>query len=164
MNLTFRNIRAEERGILRTILEAAYAPLKALNEPPWIPSDDLWQEYDDHVFEDLDDSDEDILLTEIDGTAVGFASFTTHGDGATIGRNAVVPAHGGKGIGAAQVQEIIRRCRERKVSVIYVLTGEHAFFEPARRMYLRAGFTEVSREDDGNGVGRVLVRYRLDLG
>lgn len=162
MNLTFRDICPEDRGLLKGILEESYRPLKELNEPPWIPGDDLWQTYDDHVFERLAE-DEHVFVTELDGVVVGFASFQVILDVATIGRNSVRPQHGRKGIGSAQVEEIVRRCQALNISTINVQTGEHRFFEPAQRMYLRSGFEEVGRDDDGTGVGRTLIRYRLDL-
>ena len=161
MNLTFRNVREDERGILCDLLERTYRPLKDLNEHPWIPADDLWQSYDDQVFDNL--SEELIMLTELDRSVVGFASYNLIHRGAVIGRNTVLPEHGGKGIGTAQVREIIRRCRDAGAEVIHVLTGDHPFFERAQRMYLKCGFNEVDRSDDGNGIGRTLIRYRLDL-
>jgi GNAT superfamily N-acetyltransferase len=123
----------------------------------------MWLEYDDRVFDHLNDTNESIFLTELESEIVGFASFTTTDSEATIGRNSVLPEHGRKGIGTQQVQEVIRRCGDLSVKTISVVTGTHRFFDPAQRMYLKSGFSEVSRDDDGNGVGRVLVRYRLDL-
>jgi GNAT superfamily N-acetyltransferase len=123
----------------------------------------MWQDYDDRIFDNLVKTDECVFLTESDHTAVGFASFTRKESEATIGRNSVLPEHGGKGIGSGQVAEIIRSCIALNLTTIHVMTGTHRFFIPAQKMYLKAGFREVSRDDDGQGVGRVLVRYRLDL-
>jgi RimJ/RimL family protein N-acetyltransferase len=163
MNLTFRDIQSSDRGLLKDLLVQSYQPLKDLNEHPWIPGDDLWQDYDDHVFDNLGHEAEHVFLTEMDGGIVGFASFRISLDVATIGRNSVLPIHRGKGIGSSQVHEIIRRCLELKVQTINVQTGVHRFFEPAQKMYLRAGFEEVGRDDDGHNVRRVLIRYRFDL-
>ncbi|GEM_PF-1995049 len=163
MNLTFRDIRPDDRGVLLSILEQSYQPLKELNEPPWIPPDDLWAQYDTDVFESLDDPGEKIYLTQIEGVVLGFASFSTDGNETTIGRNSVLPEHCGKGVGTAQVVEIIRRAKPMGIRTLHVWTGEHRFFEPAQRMYLRSGFVEVERKDDGNDVGRVLIRYKLYL-
>ena len=147
-----------------TLLTRSYQPLKELNEFPWIPSDSMWKEYDDHIFEDLAKTDEIVSLTELDGIVVGFFSFFSDGTEATISRNCVLPENGGKGVGTGQVVEIVRRCNALGVKSILVVTGEHRFFAPAQRMYLKAGFREIEREDDGRSVGRVLIKYKLDLG
>ncbi len=161
--LSYRYITSSDRGILQEILTLSYQPLKDLNEAPWIPDDDLWKDYDHHIFDHLDRTDESVFVTEWDQTIVGFASFTRKESTATIGRNSVLPEHGGKGIGTAQVQEIIQRCADSNIRTLHVCTGTHRFFNSAQKMYLSAGFEEVSRDDDGQGVGRVLVRYRFDL-
>lgn len=161
--MTHREIRPSDRGTLKELLTRSYQPLKELNEPPWVPGDGMWHDYDDRIFGNLARIDECVFLTESDHPIVGFASFTCKELEATIGRNSVLPEHGGKGIGSGQVAEIVRRCIALNVKTIHVMTGTHRFFIPARKMYLKAGFKEVSRDDDGQGVGRILVRYRLDL-
>ena len=164
MYLTHRNIRPTDRGRLSDLLTQSYRPLEDLDEYPWIPREDQWKAYDDGVFnEGIHDENTVLFVSEIDTSIVAFASFTISDNEATIGRNAVLPIHSGKGIGTAQVSEIIRRCRKRGVEAIVIWTGDHRFFAPAQRMYTKAGFTEVSRDDDGNNVGRTLIQYRLDL-
>jgi GNAT superfamily N-acetyltransferase len=160
--MTHRDITSSDRGILEELLTRSYQPLRDLNEPPWIPGEGMWQDYDDRIFDNLVKTDECVFLTESNYTVVGFASFTRKESEATIGRNSVLPEHGGKGIGSGQVAEIIRRCIALNLTTIHVMTGTHRFFNPAQRMYLKAGFREISRDDDGQGVGRILVRYRLD--
>ena len=95
--MTHRDITSSDRGILKEILTQSYQSLQDLNEPPWIPGDGMWQDYDDRIFDNLAKSDECVFLTESDHTVVGFASFTCKESEATIGRNSVLPKHGGKG-------------------------------------------------------------------
>ena len=163
LRLKFRDIHEGDRGILVEILTRSYQPLRDLNEFPWIPGESMWQEYDDHVFDNLGRTGECVFVTELDNRIVGFASYTHNESTATIGRNSVVPAEGGKGIGTSQVHEVIRRCAALSVRKIEVVTGIHRFFAPAQRMYVNAGFAEVSRFDDGQGVGRTLIKYEIEL-
>ena len=162
LRLKFRDIQETDRGILVEILTRSYRPLKDLNEFPWIPGESMWQEYDDHVFDNFGRAGECVFVTELDNRIVGFASYTHNECIAIIGRNSVVPEEGGKGIGTSQVHEVIRRCSARSVRKIEVVTGTHRFFAPAQRMYTNAGFAEVSRFDDGQGVGRNLVKYEIE--
>lgn len=163
LRLKFRDIRETDRGILVEILTRSYRPLKDLNEFPWIPGESMWQEYDDQVFDNFERARECVFVTELDNRIVGFASYTHNESTATIGRNSVVPEEGGKGIGTSQVHEMIRRCSALCVRKIEVVTGTHRFFAPAQRMYMNAGFVEVSRFDDGQGVGRSLAKYEIEL-
>ena len=163
MHLKYRDISETDRGVLCEILTRSYQSLKDLDEYPWIPGDAIWQEYDDRIFDNLNNKAECVFLTEMDRRIVGFASFTHEGTTATIGRNSVLPGEGGKGIGTGQVSEVIRRCAALGIRTIGVVTGTHRFFAPAQKMYLRAGFNEVDRFDDGEGAGRVLVKYELEL-
>ena len=158
-----RPINSADRGLLRKLLTRSYQPLKELDESPWIPSDSTWQEYDDYIFDNLGKAEEQVFLTEVNGTAVGFFSFTVRDTEATIGRNCVLPEEGGKGIGTGQVSEVIHRCSALGIKRLYVITGTHRFFVPAQKMYLRAGFSEIDRYDDGRGVGRILIKYSLEL-
>lgn len=164
MNLCFRNIEPYDRGLLATLLAETYRRLEILNEPPWVPDKSDWQKYDDEIFDELEEEPEDeVFLTLIDGEPAGFASYHWQMDTATVGRNCVLPKHGGRGIGLAQVDEILSRVDGKGIKHMVVVTGTHPFFEPARRMYLSAGFDEQEAFDDGTGTGRSLIRYRLDL-
>ena len=164
MNLSFRNIEPCDRGLLATLLSDTYRRLEILNEPPWVPDRSDWQKYDDEIFDELgEDPEDEVFLTLVDGEPAGFASYHWQLGTATVGRNCVLPKYGGKGLGLAQVNEILGRIEGKGIDQMVVVTGTHPFFEPARRMYRSAGFDEQEEFDDGTGTGRTLVRYRLDL-
>ena len=148
MDWGFRDIEPDDKGILERLLTRSYLALKELNEVPWIPDDAIWQVYDDCIFGRLGSTNEEVFLTDVDGGIVGFASFSFEGTSGWIGRNAVIPEQSGKGIGTAQANEAIRRCRSLEIETLEVVTGAHPFFLPARRMYLRVGFQEADRYDD----------------
>jgi len=62
-----------------------------------------------------------------------------------IGWNCVVPEHQRKGIGKAQIQEILRIFRQMRICRACVTTTNDDFFIPARRMYEACGFVEVRK-------------------
>ncbi len=66
-----------------------------------------------------------------------------------VGHNCVIPDYQGQGIGRRQVQEILRRFRQRGFARAAVTTSEHPFFVPAQRMYAACGFTLVGRRSGG---------------
>ena len=79
MDVRFRTAQPSDRGILRSLLIRSYQPLKDLNEAPWVPSEAMWWEYDDYVFDHREQLDGTILLTEVDETVVGFCTFAVRG-------------------------------------------------------------------------------------
>jgi putative acetyltransferase len=66
----------------------------------------------------------------------------------------------GKGIGAALVAHIIAEATARKYSRLSLETGAMAFFDPARRLYIRSGFEPcgpfASYKPDPNSVFMML--------
>ena len=130
--LKFRDIHERDRGVLVEILTRSYQPLKDLNKFPWIPGESMWQEDDDHVFDNLGQTGERVFVTELGSRIVGFASYTHNESNATIGRNSVVPEEGRKGIGTNQVHEVIRRCTALGVRKIEVITGKEVMIRASR--------------------------------
>lgn len=52
------------------------------------------------------------------------------------------PAHRGAGLARAMLDHLIADARARGVGSLWLETGSMDFFEPARRLYARAGFAE----------------------
>jgi putative acetyltransferase len=61
----------------------------------------------------------------------------THGE---VKSMRVASAARGKGIGAALLAHIIAEAKARNYRRLSLETGAMAFFEPARRLYIRSGF------------------------
>lgn len=66
----------------------------------------------------------------------------------------------GKGIGSKLVDHIVEVAKKRRYSALKLETGSMAFFEPARNLYLKHGFTYCepfgSYKEDPNSVFMVL--------
>ncbi|POH58795.1 GNAT family N-acetyltransferase [Arthrobacter glacialis] len=52
------------------------------------------------------------------------------------------PAARGRGVAALLLERIVAESRNRGYRCLYLETGSHEFFAPARRLYARHGFTE----------------------
>lgn len=74
-----------------------------------------------------------------------------------IGWNCVVPEHQGKGLGKAQIQELLRIFRNRGIRKACVTTTDEEFFVPAQRTYEACGFERVRKTKDNN------IEYELEL-
>ncbi|KPK78941.1 MAG: hypothetical protein AMJ81_14275 [Phycisphaerae bacterium SM23_33] len=86
------------------------------------------------------------IVAEIDGQAVGYASYFLRvraPDIAEVGNNAVRPEHQGRGIGMAMQQEIMARLEEEGFRRWTVTTLINDI--PAQRIYAKMGFQELTR-------------------
>ena len=83
-----------------------------------------------------------VLVAEVAGEIVGFASFTADAAKRTgeIGLNAVHPGYAGRGIGTALYGHALARMKELGVALAAVSTGADPSHAPARRAYEKAGF------------------------
>ncbi len=99
------------------------------------------------------------FVTCLDSELAGMGSYDPRPapERALVGWNCVVPEHQGKGIGKAQIQEILRLFRARGVRKACVTTGKEDFFVPARRMYEACGFTPIRNTEDNT------IEYELGL-
>jgi len=86
-----------------------------------------------------------VRVTELDGRAVAFITFTLDYDRriGTIGNNAVHPDFAGRGIGTAQYRYVLDLFRREGMASATVITGLDASHAPARRAYEKAGFKQV---------------------
>lgn len=99
------------------------------------------------------------FITSVDAGAIGMASYDPRQqpERGVIGWNCVVPEHQGKGLGKAQIQEILRIFRTRRIRTACVTTTDEDFFVPAQRTYESCGFVAVRRTADNN------IEYELEL-
>ena len=106
-----------------------------------------------------------VVLEGSDGIE-GYAGVDLGGDVADVMTVAVVPGRRGQGLGDVLVSELVRRAEESGAgSVMLEVRADNG---PARRLYERHGFMEVSvrrryyRQPDGPDVDAVVMRHRLN--
>lgn len=131
------------RGVVAELLREAYAAEPAIVE---IDCAD-WDKFDDFVFERTERMDRCGFVTMDGDEPVGFVTWDPRELPARVhvGHNCVRPGLRGRGIGTAQMRLAVERILESGPAEIVVSTGDTPFFEPARRMYLAAGFREFRR-------------------
>lgn len=113
-----------------------------LDGTPWfeqIPND---------VATHLAQSDVTAFVAEQEGRVVGYAAAQIRQDPSLsevgiVSYNAVHPDYRGQGIGTALINQVMNHLKEQGVRVLVVWTLEKD--EPARRVYERLGFTELTR-------------------
>lgn len=92
------------------------------------------------------------FITTMDGLPVGMASYDLRQkpDRSEIGWNCVIPQYQRKGIGRAQIEEILRVFRKHHVRTACVTTTNEGFFAPAQRTYEACGFVVARRTENNN--------------
>lgn len=147
--LRFRPARRDDEPRLQDIRRAAFAPVFASFRS--ILGDEIYelaQRRDDEAQEGLlssllaPDSGWEVHVAHSGDEIVGFVSVQTNRETliGEIGLNAVDPAHGGRGIGAALYQLALTRMKDAGVEVATVATGGDPSHAPARRAYRKVGF------------------------
>ena len=105
------------------------------------------------------------VVLEGDAGLEGYAGVDLGGDVADVMTVAVVPEARGRGLGDVLLGELLRRAAEGKAgSVMLEVRADNG---PARRLYQRHGFEEVSvrrRYYQPEGVDAVVMRRRLGDG
>ena len=93
--------------------------------------------------EQMADADTTVFVARNeDGRAVGCGALKMHGDGlAEVKRMYTRPEIRGQRVGRALLDAIEALAREKGVVVLKLETGDAPGFEPAWRLYERAGFT-----------------------
>ncbi|HEO72321.1 MAG TPA: GNAT family N-acetyltransferase [Candidatus Hydrogenedentes bacterium] len=163
--LNFTLVREHRPGIIASMLVRSYAPLIAIDPDHWGGEREKWSAFDHEVFHNLDTVGADAFITCLDDNAIGFASFDSRAAPqlAHIGHNCILPGFQRRGYGTRQVDEVLRRLRERGIAQARVTTGVHPFFEPARRMYRACGFEETHRATPGDDRRYGIIEFRLEL-
>ena len=83
-----------------------------------------------------------LVAREESGAAVGMASLKDHGGGlGEVKRMYTLPAVRGRRVGSTLLQRIEALAREKGMERLVLETGEAPGFEPAWRVYERAGYT-----------------------
>jgi GNAT superfamily N-acetyltransferase len=153
-------------GLLAGMLTESYAAL--LQELPELETIELrrsWLEFDAAVQRDRQTVGACGFITRVEGSVVGFASWDPRGwpEVGRVGHNCILPSYQGHGYGSCQIQEILRRFRTKEFVQAQARTGEHAFFAPARRMYLSCGFRAAEGQHEALVLGHATVLYEIVL-
>ena len=140
--LTFNKIDKYEPGVIYSLLSRSYEEIldQQLQQQ--------FQQFDKAVFENPDTVGACTFITSLGMDIIGMASYDPRQapEHAIIGHNCVLPQYRKNGYGKKQILEIIKRLKLRNVSRILASTSEHPFFEPAQKIYLSCGFTELERK------------------
>lgn len=166
MAVHVRNACDSEREVIRDVTLAAYEEYAHLMPGPF------WAGYRRHLVSTLDaETTADRIVAEQNGVVVGSVFLFPPGADAYGGTAAgsrwpevrllaVLPAARGRGLGAALMDECVRRARSAGAAALGLHTMD--MMQAAVRMYARMGF--VRAPDRDVEVQGVLVKgYRLDL-
>jgi GNAT superfamily N-acetyltransferase len=163
--LAFRPVTQYKPGILASFLHQCYTKLLS-NEPLyWQPEEEKWLRFDQDVFNNPKTIGRCVFITCLGEEEIGFASFDPRRgpEFGLIGHNCVLPCFQKDGRGKRQVLEILERFRQRGIKRARVVTSDHSFFLPARKMYLGCGFHETRRLIGGPDPRYELVEYEISL-
>ena len=138
--IEFRNISSFPKGTLYKQLVDAYS----FNENCKRNWNDMWKEYDDFFYSNLDIADKCGFITLINNIPVGHISWDPRNrpNYVIIGHNCIISEYKGNGYGKLQLQEEIRRIKEYELKKIIVTTNEITL--PAQKNYESVGFKKVS--------------------
>lgn len=161
-----RSARDNERAAVRDVTLAAYEEYAEIMPAPF------WTGYRRHLMSTLDaETPADRIVAEQNGVVVGSVLLFPPGADAYGGTAAgsgwpevrllaVAPAARGRGVGAALIDECIRRALSMGAMVLGLHTMD--MMQAAVRMYARMGFVRAPERDvDVQGV--LVKGYRLDL-
>lgn len=93
------------------------------------------------------------------GRMLGAVRARVDGDLLLIGRLAIAPDVQGRGIGSRLLSAVEERGREAGCREAELFTG--SLSEANLRLYVRAGYRETNRVDEGEGIEQVFLRKRL---
>lgn len=105
--------------------------------------DNMWREYDDFFYSNLDIANKYGFITVLDGIAIGHISWDPRNspDYVIIGHNCILKEYKGNGYGKKQLQEAIRRIKESKVKKVIVTTTNISL--SAQKNYESVGFKKI---------------------
>ena len=165
MPLRFTSPHDQPPGTILSLLLRSYAALVEAEPKCRGRVEPKWAEFDREIFAHPDTIGSCVFLSRADDELVGFGSYDPRQKPAfgIVGHNCVLPEFRGRGYGAAQVLEILRRFRELGIRKARVTTGAHPFFLPARRMYAACGFRETGRRPWDLDPAQAVIDCELDL-
>jgi GNAT superfamily N-acetyltransferase len=166
MHVGFTPLSKSSGGQIAAMLAESYAALlRELREREAAELRSGWLEFDAAVQREPERIGACGFVTQVEGNAVGFASWDPRGwpEVGRVGHNCIRPGHQGNGYGSRQIQEVLRRFRAGGFVRAQARTGEHPFFAPARRMYLSCGFRAVGGQPDASAFGFGTVLYEIVL-
>ena len=158
--IEFRNISSFTKGTLYKQLVDAYS----FNENCKRNWNDMWKEYDDFFYSNLDIADKCGFITLINNIPVGHISWDPRyrPNYVIIGHNCIINEYKGNGYGKLQLQEAIRRIKEYELKKIIVTTNELTL--PAQKNYESVGFKKVSvRENKETPFAGNYIDYEMIL-
>ena len=155
-----------ESGQIASILVQCYAELIEDDPALWRPELSKWLEYDREARLQPDTVGACLFFTRLEDEVVGLGSWDPRPapEYAVIGHNCILPEYRGYGFGRMQLEEILRRLDGLKARAVRVKTLDHAFFTPARGMYVLGGFKEINRTPWEASPGSMIIEYEKTLG
>jgi len=123
------------------------------------------RQFDKEVFENPDTVGACTFISTLNGKAVGMASYDPRQvpELGIIGFNCILPKFQTRGLGKAQIEQILRRLKTAGFKKASVRTGGHPFFIRAQNMYLACGFKESRRYSTGDQPGYGTIDYEIEL-
>jgi len=163
--IRFTPITEHERGTILALLCKSYEELVNAEGECWEREKEKWEEFDRAAFESSEAVGACVFVTCLGSEAIGFGSWDPRGgpELALVGHNCVLPEFRGRGHGKRQIEEILRRLKAKGFKKASATTGEHPFFEPARRMYEGCGFRQVGRSAGGPDPRYGTIQYEMEL-
>ncbi len=166
--LHIRNARPTESGVIEAVTLAAYQQYAAM-----MPAH--WEAYRQNIVATLANvHPAEQIVAEQDGAIVGTVLLYPAGaaiatpDGAAVTEAwpevrllAVAPAARGRGIGAALMQECVRRAQHSGARALTLHTAD--IMEAAMRLYERLGFRRAAELDFEPAPGVTIKGFRLSL-
>lgn len=158
-NLIFNEVKKYEPGTIFRLLSECHVEI--LDQQ----LQDKLRQFDCEVFENPETVGKCTFVTTLGTDIVGMASYDPRQapELGKIGYNCILPGHQKKGYGKRQVLEMLRRLRKFGVRRVAVFTSEHPFFEPARKMYLSCGFSELDRQQKEPQDIYKIIHYEMEL-
>jgi GNAT superfamily N-acetyltransferase len=153
MDIRFTTPTEHQPGMVFTLLKQAWTPF-------WDPKlEETIRQFDSDVVKHPHTVGACAFVTCLGSEPVGMASYDPRQkpERGLIGWNCVVPKYQRKGIGKAQIQEILRIFRSKGIRKACVITTDEDFFVPAQRTYETCGFVKVRKTEDNN------IEYELEL-
>ncbi len=166
MRPTFTSLENQSPGVLADMLKRSYAALLTIDSQHWTPEVWKWEQFDINAFKHPETIGSCVFFSWVDEQLVGFGSYDPRKkpELGIVGHNCILPEFRRKGCGLWQLREILRRFAAMGIKKAQATTHEHAFFGPARRMYLACGFRETRRIPWDSNPSQQVIDYEKEIG